>query len=92
MRHQGRLRSQHDLARNVQLDLMARVHSRELTFGTPGVLLLDVRLGWRPVRAGELSVAMQNATNRKVLESLSQGPFPAIPLRRTFVVKWTQQF
>ena len=30
--------------------------------------------------------------DRRVLECYSEGPTPAIPLRRTFALKWTQRF
>jgi len=90
--HQGILRSQHDLTRTLQLDLGVTARSRNRTFNLPGTLLLDARLGWRPVRWGEVSVSVQNMGGRDVLESYSEGPTPAIPLRRTFVFKWTQRF
>ena len=92
LRHQGLLRSQHDLARNLKLDLMARTRSRDRTFDTPGVLLFDVRLAWRPTRSGEMSFTIQNLTDRHVIEMVPEAVFPAIPIRRLFVVKWTQQF
>lgn len=89
--HQGLLRSQHDLSRTVQVDLMAKARSRDLAFGLPGVLLIDARLSWRPKSSGELSVSFENLTNRKILESYPEAFTPAIPLRRTFVLKWTQR-
>ncbi|MBZ5727577.1 MAG: TonB-dependent receptor plug domain-containing protein [Acidobacteriia bacterium] len=91
LRHQGLLRSQHDLWRNVQLDLMARARSRDLNFNLPGVLLLDARLSWRPSRAAEVSVSVENLANRSVLECYPEIATPAIPLRRMFVIKWTQR-
>ncbi len=91
-RHQGFIRSQHDLSRFWQLDLMARARSRNLTFDLPGVLLLDARVGFRPYRDGELSFAIQNIAGRQVLETYSESPFAAIPVARTFVFKWTQKF
>jgi outer membrane receptor protein involved in Fe transport len=90
--HQGLLRSQHELTRTLQLDLAVTARSRNRTFDLPGTLLLDARLGWRPARLGEFSVAVQNLGGRKVLESYSEGLTPAIPLRQTFVIKWTQRF
>lgn len=91
-RHQGLVRSQYDLSRTLQLDLMARARSRNMPFNLPGALLADARLGWRPRRDVEFSVSVQNLTGRTVLETYSEGPFAAIPLRRTFVCKWTQKF
>ena len=92
LRHQGTLRSQHDLARNWQLDLMARARSRDLTYGLPGVLLIDARLNWHPVRATEISFTLRNLTGRHVLETVSEGATPVIPTRRTFLVQWGQRF
>ena len=92
VRHQGAVRSQHDLARNWQLDLMTSVRSRDLTYGLPGVVLVDVRLDWRPIRATEVSVGLHNLTDRQVFETVAEGVTPAIPLRRTFLVQWVQRF
>lgn len=92
LRHQALLRSQHDLPHHLQFDLLARVRSRDSTYGLPGTFLMDARLGWRPARWGELSLAAQNLTNRHVLESVSEDVTPAIPLRRTLVLRWTQRF
>jgi iron complex outermembrane receptor protein len=92
LRHQGLLRSQHDLGRSLKLDLMARTRSRDRTFGTPGTLLLDVRLGWRPTRTGELSFTVQNVADRHLIEIVPEGVFPAIPIRRLLIVRWTQRF
>ena len=91
-RHQGLLRSQHDLSRTVQLDLAARVRSREQTLGLPGVLLVDARLSWRPTRMVELGLSARNLTNRKVMECYPEAFIAAIPLRRTIVLSWTQRF
>jgi iron complex outermembrane receptor protein len=90
--HQAFIRSQHDLARSVQVDLMLRARSHDRAWDLPGVLLADARLAWRPTRAGELSIAVENLLDRRVLECYSEGPTPAIPVRRTFVLKWTQRF
>jgi outer membrane receptor protein involved in Fe transport len=90
--HQGFIRSQHDLAKSIQLDLMLRARSHDRSWDLPGVLLADARLAWRPARGGELSVALENLLDRRVLECYSEGPTPAIPVRRTFVLKWTQRF
>jgi iron complex outermembrane receptor protein len=92
LKHQGTLRSQIDLGPNVQLDLMARARSRDPMWEIPGALLLDARLAWRPLRASELSLTVRDLTNRQVLEGLSEGPTPAIPLRRILILKLTQRF
>ena len=91
-RHRGLIRSQHDLSRKLQFDLMARARSRNVAFNLPGVLLADARLGWRASRDTEFSFSIQNLAGRTVLETYSEAPFVAIPLRRTFVFKWTQRF
>jgi iron complex outermembrane receptor protein len=91
LRHQALLRSQHDLSRTVQVDLMAKARSRDLALGLPGAFLIDARLSWRPTTSGEFSVSLQNLTDRRILESYPEAFTPAIPLRRTFVLKWTQR-
>jgi outer membrane receptor protein involved in Fe transport len=92
LRHQGALRSQHDLARNLQLDIMARARSRDLTYALPGVLLIDARLNWHPVRGAEIGFSLRNLTGKHVFETVSEGATPAIPTRRTFLVQWVQRF
>jgi len=90
--HQFRLRSQHDLSRTVQLDVMAQARSRDAVWDLPGAFLVDARLGWRPSRSGEFSLGVQNLTDRRIVECYAEGPFLSIPLRRTFTIKWTQRF
>jgi iron complex outermembrane recepter protein len=90
--HQFLLRSQHDLSRKWQLDLMARARSRNKGMDLSGAFLLDIRLGWRPTRSGEVSVGVHNLTNRQLLETYAENPFLSIPIRRTFSIKWTQRF
>jgi outer membrane receptor protein involved in Fe transport len=90
--HQGLLRSQHDLSRTLRLDLTAKARSRDLNYAAPGTFLVGARLAWHPTRWGELSFSVDNLTDRKVLEAYSQMPNVAIPIRRTFVLKWTQRF
>jgi iron complex outermembrane receptor protein len=91
LRHQGLFRSQHDLTRYLQLDLMARARSRDLALQLPGALLFDAHLSWRPTRSGELSFTVENIMNRHILETYPETVFPAIPLRRLYVLKWTQR-
>ena len=91
--HQGVLRSQHDLARNLQLDLTARARSKdEALYRIPGMFLMDARLAWRPWRTGELSITAKNLTGREVMDGFPELQTVAIPIRRTFVLKWTQRF
>ncbi|MGD0437075.1 MAG: TonB-dependent receptor [Bryobacteraceae bacterium] len=90
--HQGWLRSQYDFSRKWQADLMARARSRNMPFDTPGVVLFDARVSWRPSRDTELSFTVQNLGGRSVLETYSESPLVAIPLQRTFVFKWVQRF
>jgi len=92
LRQQGTLRSQHDISRNVQLDLMARGRSRDLAYSLPGALFMDARVGWRPVSSGELSLLVANIADRHVIEIYPEIGFRAIPTRRTFSLKWTQRF
>src|SRR5450432_915898 len=92
LRHQGALRSQHDLSRTWQLDSMARARSRDQAYGLPGALLIDTRVSWHPTRATEVSFGLHNLTDRRVFETPSEGATPAIPIRRLFLVQWSQRF
>ncbi|HUK18752.1 MAG TPA: hypothetical protein VLW65_20165 [Bryobacteraceae bacterium] len=71
---------------------MARARSKDAAWNLPGALMVDARLGWRPSHGGELSIGVQDLTDRRVLEAYSENPFLSIPTRRTFVIKWTQGF
>jgi iron complex outermembrane receptor protein len=66
--HQAIVRSQHDLSRQLKFDLMMRAHSRDTTLNLPAAVLLDARLAWRPTRSGELSLTVNDLTNREVLD------------------------
>jgi iron complex outermembrane receptor protein len=92
IRHQGAVRLQYDVARNLQLDLMARARSRDRAHELPGVLLADVRFSWHPVRSTEFAFTAHNLTDRGIFETVSEGTTPAIPIRRIFLVQWTQRF
>jgi iron complex outermembrane receptor protein len=90
--HQALVRSQFDVSRTVQLDLQARAKSKEQAFQLPGMVLVDARLGWRPVRTMELSLSVRNLMNRKNIECYPEVMVAAIPLRRTFVWALTERF
>jgi iron complex outermembrane receptor protein len=92
LRHQGWLRLEHDLSRAWQADLNVRARSRDLGLKLPGWMLIDAHLSYRPMRSGELDLSVQNLAGHQVLEGYSELVFPAIPVRRTFVIKWTQRF
>ena len=93
LRHQGFLRSQHDLVRGLQFDLTARARSRsDELYHIPGVLLFDARLAWRPWRTGEFSITVKNLAGREVMEGYADLSTVAIPIRRTVVFKLTQRF
>jgi len=92
LRHQALLRSQFDIGRQWQVDVMARARSRERAWGLPAAFLVDARIGWRPTRNSEWSIALTNLTDRRVIEASSESATPAIPLRRTFLLKWSQHF
>jgi iron complex outermembrane receptor protein len=90
--HQVLLRSQHDLSRNIRVDLMARARSHDDAMNLPGVVLIDARLAWRLTRSGEVSATVQDLANRQVLESYGELATMSIPVRRTFIFRWTQRF
>ena len=90
--HQVLMRSQHDLSRTIRVDLMARARSHDDALDLPGVVLIDARLAWRPTRSGEVSCTVQDLANRQVLESYAELTTLSIPVRRTFIFRWTQRF
>ena len=90
--HQVLLRSQHDLSRNIRFDLMARARSHDDALNLPGVVLIDARLAWRPTRSGEASFTVQDLANRQVIEGYAELAALSIPVRRTFILRWTQRF
>uniref|UniRef100_Q02A72 TonB-dependent receptor n=1 Tax=Solibacter usitatus (strain Ellin6076) TaxID=234267 RepID=Q02A72_SOLUE len=92
LRHQALLRSQFDIGRQWQVDLMARARSRERAWGLPAAFLVDARAAWRCTRNSEVSIALTNLTDRRVIEASSESATPAIPIRRTFLLKWSQRF
>jgi iron complex outermembrane receptor protein len=89
--HQGLVRSQHDLGRRWQLDLMARARSYNNELRLAGLMLADARLAFRPTQDTEFSVTVRNITGRSEFEAFSESAFVAIPLRRTVVFKWTHR-
>jgi iron complex outermembrane recepter protein len=92
LRHQGWLRLQHNLSRAWQADLNVRARSRDLGLQLPGWMLVDAHLSYRPTHSGVLDLSVQNLAGHEVLEGYSELVFPSIPVRRTFVIKWTQRF
>lgn len=69
--HQVSLRSQLELARNIELDLWGRyvAASRDnLDNRLSDYLNLDVRLGWSPVKSLELSLAGRNLLHQRQQE------------------------
>ena len=90
--HQGSLRSQWDLTEHLQFDVTAVARTRNLGMQLPGSVTVDARLGWRPRRWGEVSFALHNLTDRRVVEAYNEGPVPAIPLRRELAIQWVQRF
>jgi iron complex outermembrane receptor protein len=89
--HQATLRSQHDLSRRVRFDLMVRARSRDTSFNLPGAALVDARISWRPTRSGELSLTVRDLANRQIIEGYPDVATPSIPVRRTFLIRWTQR-
>ena len=76
--HQWLLRSTHDIAPRVELDLMARHAGGLPNPPVPSYTALDVRLGWRATRTLELSLALQNLLDE------SHPEFGAAPGRSEF--------
>ncbi|GFO60490.1 TonB-dependent receptor [Geomonas silvestris] len=75
--HQGTLRSQVNLGRDIDLDLWARYAGRNsypLLTGSvqiPAYLTMDLRLAWRALPGLELSLVGQNLLEERHLESVS---------------------
>ena len=91
-RHQGLLRSQYDVSRNWKLDLGARLKTRNLGYNLGGSALFDAQVSWRASRSSNLSFSVQNLLNRQTLQTYSEAPFVAIPVRRTMTLAWRQTF
>jgi hypothetical protein len=89
--HQVLPRSQHDLFRNIRVDPMARARTHDDSLD-PGVVLIDTRLAWRPTLSGEVSISVQDLANRQAIEYYPEIATPAIPVRRTFILRRTQRF
>jgi iron complex outermembrane receptor protein len=69
--HQVSLRSQWDISKSVEFDLWGRYADRSEDFmqlPIAAYLTMDVRLGWRPMRNLELSLAGRNLLHNKVQE------------------------
>ncbi len=55
------LRSQFDVASNIEFDAMVRRVGHFVRSAVPGYTAVDARVGWRPMPALELSMTLQNA-------------------------------
>jgi len=77
--HQFLLRSLWDLAAKWQLDATARAVSRIKNQSVPGYAELDLRLGWHPVEALELSITGQNLLHNHHAEFNPPGSRREIP-------------
>jgi len=79
------LRSSWDVTPRHLIDLSLR-HSGELGNGVvPGYTVFDARFGWRPTRALELSLAVQNALDRDYSEWGSTPAARALLARAFFL-------
>ena len=86
--HQGSLRSLWEFSRAWQFDVTALGVGRVPSAGVAGYVRVDARLGWRPVRAHEFSVTLQNLTDTNRLEFIPDGLYFALRQRRAVVVRW----
>jgi iron complex outermembrane receptor protein len=73
------VRSSHDLGRQWELDFMVRGVGRIANRSVPGYTAADARIGWRPTRGVQLSLAVRNLFDARHVE---WGP-TAAELRRT---------
>jgi iron complex outermembrane receptor protein len=73
------VRSSHDLGRQWELDLMVRGVGRIANRSVPSYTATDARIGWRPARGVQLSLAVRNLFDSRHVE---WGPTSA-ELRRT---------
>ncbi|MGQ9369203.1 TonB-dependent receptor plug domain-containing protein [Azospirillum sp. A39] len=67
--HQLVLRSSHDLAHDLQLDVAVRAVDRLRTGDLDGYVGLDVRVAWRPTEGWELALVGQNLIGADRLET-----------------------
>lgn len=73
--HQVSLRSQLDLAKNIELDLWGRYAGASRNYlkePLAAYLNLDARLGWRPIKSLELSLAGRNLLHQRQQEYRSE--------------------
>jgi iron complex outermembrane recepter protein len=91
--HQFSLRSSFDITKTLEFDAWFRYAGRIRSLDVPSYLTMDLRLGWKPIPALELSAVGQNLFHRRHQEFGSadlQSGGTEIP--RSFYVKGTWRF
>lgn len=68
-RHQAMIRSSHELAHNVELDIWGRYVDQLRAHGVPGYATASLRLAWRPTKRVELSLVGHNLLQSRHTES-----------------------
>ncbi|MDE2060094.1 MAG: TonB-dependent receptor, partial [candidate division NC10 bacterium] len=95
-RHQVQARSLLDLPWHLQFDAAAFFVDRlsDLNPAVPSYLRLDLRLGWRPTKAFDLSLVGQNLLDNRHPEfrRVDVDPISATEIQRSAVVKATWRF
>ncbi len=91
-RHQVQVRSQWNLSRNIEFDQSVYFVSRLTSQPVQRYTRLDLRLGWRPSEAIEISVVGQNLFSPRHLEfASSEGEASTLDTRKGYV-KLTWRF
>jgi iron complex outermembrane receptor protein len=85
------LRTRIDLPRDVELDLTWRSVSELTGYGIPAYDLVDMRAGWQPTKAINLSLAVENVFDDEHIEHIGDLTFaPAVTMGRMVIgrISW----
>jgi iron complex outermembrane receptor protein len=90
--HQAQFRSQLDLGRKLSLDGGIYFVSALSGLNVPAYVRTDARLGWRPSRAAEISLAGQNLLDGRHLEFAATDYVQCSQIGRAVELKVTWAF
>jgi iron complex outermembrane receptor protein len=90
--HQVQFRSDLDLGRSLDLNTSVYRISRLPALSVPAYTRIDARLGWRPRPAVEVSVGGRNLQGGLHLEYISEGPYSASRVGRSFYARVLRRF
>jgi iron complex outermembrane receptor protein len=91
-RHQLQIRSELDVAKQIQFDAAMYSVSALPALNVPAYTRVDARMGWRPSPRFELSTGGRNLQEGKHLEYVSEGPFAPSRIGRGFYARGMWSF